>query len=59
VGGEGGWINLDIDGGSVSVGTVPIICFRAAVGLLAISDTAFSENMASYVDSKFPKTLIG
>jgi len=48
-----------IDDGSVSVGTVPIIYFKAAVGLLAISDTAFTESMVSYVESKLPTPSSG
>ena len=43
-----------IDDGAVNVGIVPIIYFKSAVGLLAIHDTAFTENMASYIESKLP-----
>jgi hypothetical protein len=43
-----------IDDGAVNVGIVPIIYFKAAVGLLAMHDTAFTENMVSYVESKLP-----
>jgi hypothetical protein len=48
-----------IDDGAVSVGTVPIIYFKAAVGLLAISDTAFTENMVSFIESKLPTPSSG
>jgi hypothetical protein len=43
-----------IDDGAVNVGIVPIIYFKAAVGLLAMHDTVFTENMVSYVESKLP-----
>jgi hypothetical protein len=36
------------------VGTTPIIFFKSAVGLLALHDTIFTENMASYVESHLP-----
>ena len=43
VGGEGGWFNLDIDDeNGVPMGIVPIIYFKAAVGLLAMHNTAFT-----------------
>jgi hypothetical protein len=48
-----------IDDGAVSAGIAPIIYFKAAVGLLAISDTAFTENMVSYVESKLPTPSSG
>ena len=48
-----------IDDGAVNGGIVPIIYFKAAVGLLAISDTAFTENMAQYVESKLPSPSKG
>jgi len=48
-----------IDDGAVNVGIVPIIYFKAAVGLLAMHDTAFTENMASYIESKLPTPSSG
>jgi hypothetical protein len=41
-----------IDDGVVNVGVVPIVYFKAAVGLLAIHNSAFTEGMVSYVESK-------
>lgn len=43
-----------IDNGANNVEIAPIIYFKAAVGMLAISDSAFTENMVSYVESKLP-----
>jgi hypothetical protein len=48
-----------IDDGAVNVGIVPIVFFKAAVGLLAIHDTAFTENMVSYVESQLPSPSSG
>ena len=48
-----------IDDGAVNVGIVPIIYFKAAVGLLAISDSTFTENMVSYIESKLPTPSSG
>ena len=39
---------------NVKVGISPIIYFKSAVGLLALHDTVFTENMASYVESHLP-----
>lgn len=48
-----------IDDGQDNVGIVPIIYFKAAVGLLAMHNTAFTKNMASYVESKLPNPTSG
>jgi hypothetical protein len=45
--------------GQDKVGIVPIIYFKAAVGLLAMFNTSFTENMASYVESKLPNPTNG
>jgi hypothetical protein len=37
----------------------PIIYFKSAVGLLAMFDSAFTEKMASYVESKLPTPTRG
>jgi hypothetical protein len=46
------WIIENVN--NVKVGTSPIIYFKSAVGLLALHDTVFTENMASYVESHLP-----
>jgi hypothetical protein len=37
----------------------PIIYFKAAVGLLAMFDSTFTENMVSYVEAKLPAPTYG
>jgi hypothetical protein len=46
------WTIDDI--GQVKVAISPIIYFKSAVGLLALHDTSFTENMALYVESHLP-----
>ncbi len=41
------------------VGITPIIYFKSAVGLLAMHDTPFTENMVSYVESHLPNPSSG
>ncbi len=48
-----------IDNGQDNVGIVPIIYFKAAVGLLAMYDTSFTESMVSYVESVLPNPSSG
>jgi hypothetical protein len=43
---------------NVKVGTSPIIFFKSAVGLLALHDSVFTENMASYIESHLPSPSI-
>jgi hypothetical protein len=40
-------------------GISPIIYLKAAVGLLAVHDTAFTENMVSYLESQLPNPSSG
>jgi hypothetical protein len=48
-----------IDDGQNDVGISPIIYFKAAVGLLAIHDTPFTESMVSYIESHLPNPSSG
>jgi hypothetical protein len=51
------WVIEDIS--QVKVGISPIIYFKSAVGLLAIHDTAFTENMVSYIETHLPSPSSG
>jgi hypothetical protein len=46
------WTIDNIEGDKA--GIVPIIFFKVSVGLLAMQDTAFTNSMALYVESKLP-----
>jgi hypothetical protein len=48
-----------IDDGQNAAAISPIIYFKAAVGLLAMHDTPFTENMVSYIESKLPSPSSG
>jgi len=50
---------IDSDTGQENVGISPIIYFKAAVGLLAMHDTSFTESMVSNVESKLPAPTSG
>jgi hypothetical protein len=43
----------------VKVNISPIIYFKTAIGLLAIHNTVFTENMATYIESKLPNPSNG
>jgi hypothetical protein len=51
------WTIEDIS--QVKVTISPIIYFKTAVGLLALHDTSFTENMASYIGSHLPNPSNG
>jgi hypothetical protein len=48
-----------IDNGMYKIGLSPIIYFKSAVGMLAIYNTSFTKNMASYVESRLPTPTFG
>jgi hypothetical protein len=48
-----------INDGQKNVGIAPIIYFKAAVGLLAMYNTPFTENMTSNVEAKLPSPTSG
>ena len=48
-----------IDNGMYKIGLTPIIYFKSAVGMLAIYNTSFTKNMASYVESRLPTPTFG
>ena len=52
------WTITDIDG-QPQAGISPIIYFKAAVGLLAMFNTSYTENMVSSVESKLPSPTNG
>jgi hypothetical protein len=47
------WVIIDGNTGQ-AVGISPVIYFKAAVGLLALSKSSFTEGMVSYIESKLP-----
>ena len=47
------------DVSQVKVNISPIIYFKTAIGLLAIHNSAFTKNMASYIESKLPNPNSG
>ena len=51
------WVIDDIAQAPVAIS--PIIYFKTAIGLLALHDTSFTENMASYLESKLPSPSSG
>jgi hypothetical protein len=51
---DGSTWEIDSDTGQTNVGISPIIYFKAAVGLLAMYDTTYTENMVSSIASKLP-----
>jgi hypothetical protein len=51
------WTINDVQSQAVDI--APIVYFKAAVGLLAMYNTSFTENMASYVESKLPTPTSG
>ena len=51
------WILEDVS--QVKVNISPIIYYKTAVGLLALHDTAFTQNMASYLEAHLPNPSSG
>ena len=51
------WTIEDVS--QVKVNISPIIYYKIAIGLLAIHNTAFTQNMASYIASKLPTPTNG
>jgi hypothetical protein len=45
--------------GQENVSLTPIIYYKAAVGLLALNDTSYTESMASYLESMLPTPTSG
>ena len=43
----------------VPVAISPMIYFKIAVGMLAVNDTSFTENMVSYIESRLPNPSNG
>ncbi len=48
-----------IDNGQSNVEIVPMVYFKAAVGLLAIHNTPFTQIMATYIESQLPTPSSG
>ncbi len=51
---DGSTWTIDDSNTGQPVGISPIIYFKAAVGLLALTDTSYTENMVSYLESNLP-----